>query len=515
MIRFIAAVLLLAAIFAAGLYLEKRYALFDQLLVMLDKNMSMDMDMNMETGTAMEAKPKEKEILYWIAPMDPNYRSDQPGKSPMGMDLVPVYADEDGGNENTVKISPEVINNIGVRTERVQRGRLPRPINTVGYVTYDESRISHIHLRVDGWIEKLVADAEDERVKKGQLLFTLYSPTLVNAQEEYLQVLTRQNQRLIESTKERLVALGLTNAQIKAVAEKGKPEQYLGVYAPQSGVISELNVREGMYLKPDNNIMTIASLDTVWMQAEVFEEQINWVREGQAVVATLPSSPGKEWLGKVDYIYPELDSMTRTLRVRLKFENPDEYLKPNMYAFVSINTEHGEPVLHVNRQAVIRDGRQPRVIVALGEGRFEPRLVRIGMVNGDRAEIIEGLEAGETVVTSAQFLIDSEASLSASLHRMTPLPEKPDTMETSMRVIKGIGVINSINTEARTVNINHEPIPALDWPAMTMDITVADDINLERVSQWEKIHFYMVKDDAGTYYIRRIDPLTDTTGETP
>lgn len=513
MMRLLMNLLLITATFGTGLFLQKEYGLYEQAMMILTRAPA-DMDMNSDPA-ATDGGSGEREILYWVAPMDANFRRDQPGKSPMGMDLVPVYADEGGNDEGVVKISPEVINNIGVRTERVQRGRFPRPIKTVGYLTYDETQISQVHLRVDGWIERLVADAESERVKKGHLLFTLYSPTLVNAQEEYLQVLTRNNPRLVQASKERLAALGLTHAQINAVAKKGKPEQYMGVYAPQSGVITNLNVREGMYLKPENNIMSIASLDTVWMLVEVFEQQVNWVREGQAVEAILPSSPGKKWLGKVDYVYPELDSMTRTLRVRLKFSNPDEQLKPNMYAYISINTEHSEPVLHINRQAVIQDGGQPRVIVALGEGRFEPRAVKVGMINDDRAEIMEGLEAGEMVVTSAQFLIDSEASLSASLHRMTPLQKTPETMQTSIRTIKGTGLINTINTETRTINLSHEPIPALDWPAMTMDITVADDINLKRVSQWEKIHFYMVKDDSGTYYIRRIEPRTDSTGVSP
>jgi len=511
MMRLVMILLLITATFGAGLFLQKEYGLYEQAMTILSRAPA-DMDMNSDPA-ATDSGSGEREILYWVAPMDANFRRDQPGKSPMGMDLVPVYAeDEDAG---TVTIRPEVVNNIGVRTEAVSRGRFARPIHTVGYVAYDESRISHIHLRVEGWIDRLIANAEGERVKQGQLLFTLYSPTLVNAQEEYLQVLARNNQRLAGASRERLAALGLTAGQIKAIAEKGKPEQYLGVYAPQSGVITNLNVRDGMYLTPQNNIMAIASLDTVWMQAEVFEQQVNWVRTGQAVEATLPSSPGKKWLGKVDYIYPELDSTTRTLRVRLKFNNPDEYLKPNMYAFVSINTEHSEPVLHINRQALILDGNYPRVIVALGEGRFEPRAVKVGMINDDRAEIMEGLEAGELVVTSAQFLIDSEASLSASLQRMTPLQETPETMQTPIRSIMGTGLINTINTETRTINLSHEPIPSLDWPAMTMDITVADDIDLERVSQWKQIHFYMVKDDSGTYYIRRIEPLTDSTGVSP
>jgi len=509
MTRLVITLLLLIVTFAAGLYLEKQYSLFDQIKT---GSFSMYGVMRMEDQPDT-AKSDEEKILYWVAPMDPNFRRDEPGKSPMGMDLVPMYAGQENEDDDIVRISPEVINNIGVRTERVQRGRFSRPIHTVGYVQYDETRISHIHLRVDGWIEKLIANAEGERIKRGQLLFTLYSPTLVNAQEEYLQVLSRNSQRLMEASKEKLFALGLTSTQVKALKDRGTPEQYLGFYAPQAGVITNLNVREGMFVKPEMNTLSIASLDTVWMQAEVFEQQVNWVKEGQTVEATLPSSPGKKWLGKVDYVYPELDSMTRTLRVRLKFKNPDEYLKPNMYAYVSIINEHTEPVLHVNRQALILDGNHPRVIVALGEGRFQPRSVTVGMVNDERVEIMDGLNGDEVVVISSQFLIDSEASLNASLQRMAPVEDMTQSLDPAIAVVKGQGLINSVDPEARIINLSHEPIPQVDWPAMTMDITVAADINLDKVSGWKQVRFYMVKDGSGMYYIRRIEPVPDEAGE--
>ena len=511
MIRLFITLILLIAALLTGLYLENKFAVFERLDL---KSMSLN-EHNHEADQKGQMKPGEKKILYWVAPMDATYRKDKPGKSPMGMDLIPVYEEDAAGSDDSaVRISPEVVNNIGVRTEPVQRGRFSRPIHTVGYVNYDETKINHIHIRVDGWIQKLVANSEGERVKQGQLLFTLYSPTLVNAQEEYLRVLTRGNQRLMQASREKLFALGLTQGQVNALKEKGKVQQYLGVYAPESGVITNLNVREGNFIKPENNIMSIANLDTVWMQVEVFEKQANWVREKQAVEATLPSFPGKKWLGEVDYVYPELDATTRTLRVRLKFANPDEYIKPNMYAYVSIITEHTEPVLHVNRQALILDGNYPRVIVALGEGRFEPRQVRAGMVNDERAEIIEGLKGDERVVVSAQFLIDSEASLQGSLQRMTPVNNQVQGMQKgTMEIIQGRGLINKIDEEKRTINLSHDPIKQLDWPAMTMDITVDQAINLENIASWRQIRFYMVKDESGSYFIRRIDHLDTDEGE--
>ncbi len=460
-----------------------------------------------ETRSSDKMAPEEDDIIYWVAPMDPNYRSDAPGKSPMGMDLIPVYA-SDQQDTNAVTISPEIVQSLGVRTDRVQRGRFSRLINTVGYVEYDETLISHIHLRVDGWIHGLVANAEGERINKGQLLFRLYSPALINAQQEYLQVLGRKNEFLVNAAREKLLALGLNTAQVDELKKRGKPEQYLGVYAPQSGVIANLNVREGFYVTPDRNVLSIAGLHRIWMQAEVLERQVNWVKEGQSVEATLPSSPGKKWIGEVDYLYPELDKQTRTLRVRLVFDNKDEYLKPNMYAYVSIINEHTEPVMHIDRQALIMDGRMPRVIVALGDGRFEPRKVKVGMVNDERAEILEGLESDELVVTSGQFLIDSEASLKGALERMQPVQDMP--MQSEPDVIEGIGKLNAVNIEQGQVNINHEPIPRLEWPAMVMDIDVAEDINLERVSQWQQVRFFMMKDEKGTYFIRRIEPVSNS-----
>lgn len=413
-------VLLLLISMAGGIYLEQRF----QLIALLSGTTAD----NMETAVEETAPGPEKKILYWVAPMDPNFRSDKPGKSPMDMDLVPVYADsekkEDAG---MVRIAPEVINNLGVRTARVEKSELSRRIDTVAYINYDETRISHVHLRTEGWIHELTVAAEEERVKKGQLLFTLYSPTLVNAQEEFLQAEASGNKALMGASAERLLALGLTRAQIDNLQKTGKPAQHVATYAGQSGVVAALNVRHGMYVKPETEVMSLASLDTIWIEAEVFERQANWVKTGQPAEARIPALPGRVWKGNVDYVYPELDPVTRTLRVRLRFENPEEFLKPNMYADVSILSEVPGPLIHIPREALIYDGKEPRVILALGEGRFKARAVTPGIESGNRVEIIEGLDEGEVVVTSAQFLIDSEASLGASFQRMSPADEMNDS----------------------------------------------------------------------------------------
>ena len=361
----------------------------------------------------------DQEVLYWVAPMDANYRRDKPGKSPMGMELVPVYADAGSGDDNSVTIAPEVVQNLGVRTTVAERSRLWRGIDTVGYVDYDESKVSHIHLRTEGWIENLVVQSEGERVTKGQRLFNLYSPELVNAQEEFVQALKAGNRGLIRASRSRLDALGIPASQIKLLEKDRKPSQTIPIYAPQDGVVSSLSVRDGMYIKPALRIMSLADLSSVWLLAEVFERQADWVEVGQPAEVSLAFLPGRTWEGKVEYIYPSLDPKTRTLKARLRFSNPDEALKPNMYANVKIYGGPRDDVIVIPIEALIRTGREERVIIARGEGRFESRPVRAGIESGDWVEIIDGVEPGENLVVSGQFLIDSEASLKASMLRMT------------------------------------------------------------------------------------------------
>jgi len=368
-------------------------------------------------GSIVNAE-EEKEILYWVAPMDQNYRRDKPGKSPMGMDLIPVYADAAESNGG-VSISPEVVQNLGVRTTVAERTRLWRGIDTVGYVDYDESKVSHIHLRTEGWIERLTVQSEGERVKKGEFLFELYSPKLVNAQEELVTAMASGNKGLIRASKERLSALGVSDSQIKKLQKDRKIQQRISVYAPQDGVVSTLPVREGMFVQPSMKVMSLGDLSSIWILAEVFERQSAWVKVGQPAEVSLSYQPGKIWQGKVEYIYPDLDPKTRTLKVRLRFDNPDEMLKPNMYANIRIFGGPREDTIVIPIEALIRTGREQRVIISLGDGRFEARAVTAGIESGDYVEILQGIEEGELVVTSGQFLIDSEASMRASLKRIS------------------------------------------------------------------------------------------------
>ena len=375
-----------------------------------------------EESVVGKAAAPEREILYWVAPMDPNFRRDKPGKSPMGMDLVPVYADEVDKQPGVVKIDPTVVENLGVRTGVAERGPLSPRIDTVGYVGYDEESLQHIHMRVDGWIEKLSVTATGDPVKKGQVLFELYSPTLVNAQEEFLVSLRSGNAALGTASRERLDALGMTAGEIERLARDRKVEQRVRVYAERDGVVANLSVREGMYVTPATNVMSVAQLDRVWVLAEVFERQSAWVEAGQAAEVTLDYRPGESWQGRVDYVYPELDPQTRTLKVRLRLENPSVALRPNMFARVTIHGEAAEDVVNVPREALIRGGSVDRVVLDLGGGRFRSQPVTVGIESGDRVEIRNGLEGGERVVTSAQFLIDSESNIGSALARMEEQP---------------------------------------------------------------------------------------------
>jgi Cu(I)/Ag(I) efflux system membrane fusion protein len=382
------------------------------------------------TGAAGGEK-KERKIKYWVAPMDPNYRSDQPGKSPMGMDLVPVY--EDGaGEEGTIRVDPNTIQSIGVRTTTVQAGELKKTIRTVGRVTYDERRIATVNSKVSGWIEKLYVNTTGEEVKKGAPLIGIYSPDLVSAQQEYLIAhrhyeevknspypdVVRGAAGILDSAKKRLAYWDISEAQIAEVEKTGNVRKNLTLYSPFRGVVVSKAAFEGTKVMAGMELFRIADLSRVWVQGDVYEYELPWVKVGVPATVTLDYLPGETYRGKITYIYPYLEGKTRTATVRVELANPGGVLKPDMYAHIDLNPRVGKKTVLVPSEAIIRSGIRNVVFVSKGEGRFEPREVELGLEGEEGSvQVLSGVQAGENVVVSSQFLLDSESSLKEALKK--------------------------------------------------------------------------------------------------
>jgi Cu(I)/Ag(I) efflux system membrane fusion protein len=455
-------------------------------------------------SSADEAKP-----LYWVAPMDANYQRDKPGKSPMGMDLVPVYAESaDDGMEQagSVRISPDVINNLGVRVSESRLQVMHNEITTVGYVQYDQDQLVHIHPRVEGWIEKLYVKAAGDPVAYNQALYALYSPQLVNAQEEFLLALDRKNTRLIEAAESRLMSLQIPVSEIKRLKADKSVSQTVTFYAPQSGVVDNLNIREGFYVKPGTTLMSIGKLEQVWVEAEIFERQAAEVAVAMPVTMTLDYLPGREWSGMVDYVQPTVDPQTRTIKLRLRFANADGVLKPNMFAQVVIHTENDQRVLVVPKESLIRTGKMDRVVLALGEGRFKSIEVNVGRFDADSVEILDGLVAGDKVVTSAQFLLDSESSKSSDFVRMHHQQDTDADMadENAHDSASAEGVINNISHSQRRVNISRGPIEKWGRGPATLDFLIQDALDISQLTENSKVRFTFYMAD-GEFIITHID----------
>jgi Cu(I)/Ag(I) efflux system membrane fusion protein len=440
----------------------------------------------------------KKQPLYWVAPMDSNYRRDAPGLSPMGMDLVPVYenASDNKSGPGAVTISPQVVNNLGVRTAKVALKTVHNDINTVGYVQYNQDDLIHIHPRVEGWIERLFVKSQGAQVKAGEPLYTLYSPQLVNAQEEFLLAVNRNNSVLIRAAKARLESLNVSDGFIVRLQKNKKVMQNITFYARKSGVVDELNVREGFYVKPDTSMMSIAQLDEIWVEAQVFERQSAQVSMGLPVTMTLDYLKGQQWEGEVDYIYPALDAKNRTLRVRLRFNNKDHQLKPNMFAQVSIHGKASEPQLVVPREAVIRTQHQDRVVIALDEGRFKSVAVEIGQITRNEAVILSGVIRDDVVVTSAQFLIDSESSKRSDFKRMQSPVSSSNTdtdtgtdMDMEPQTASVNGTVNAINVQTRIINISRDAIAKWNREPATLDFLLAKGLDVSQFEPGQYINF--------------------------
>jgi len=368
---------------------------------------------------------KHADPLY-RCPMHPDVVRDAPGQCPIcGMDLVKVepeppaaVATASGAAGPEVRISPAVINNLGVRTEPATLASLPRRAETTGFVTFDDRRVRQVRPRADGWIEGLSVRAPGETVTAGQLLFTVRSPMLESAQQEYLDALRIGNADLVAASRDRLRALGLDSGTATRLAQDGRASGRVPFHAPVAGVITELAIREGAMVTPDMTAMTITELGSLWVIAEVPESQAAWVAPGTAAELRFASLPGETLGGVVGHVYPELSMETRTVRARIVLERPHPAIRANMLARVTLLGDPRPEAVTIPRNALIRSGTEDRVVVALGEGRFAPRRVTAGAESGERVEIAEGLAAGEQVVVAGQFLLDSEANLRSGLERL-------------------------------------------------------------------------------------------------
>ena len=377
---------------------------------------------------------KERKIKYWVAPMDPTYIRDEPGKSPMGMDLVPVYEDEPGAaQEGTIAVDPRLMQSMGVRTTKVEVKDISRTIRAVGQVTYDERNLTVVTTKLPGWVERLYVKATGDPIRRGQNLLSLYSPDLVTTQEEYLLALKNLKtmgksgipefqkgaQRLLDAARQRLNYWDIPNSQIATLERTGEVKKTLTLVAPVNGIVIKRMVTEGQMVQAGMPLLEVADLSTIWVEADVYEYELPWLKVGQHATMTLTYLPGETFHGRVQYIYPFLKEATRTARLRLAFPNPGLKLKPDMYAQVEIVSPLKEQTVVIPTEAVINTGEKQHVFVALGQGRFAPREIKLGVQGNDGlVQVLAGLKGGEDVVTSAQFLLDSESRFREAIAQM-------------------------------------------------------------------------------------------------
>ena len=384
---------------------------------------------------ADEQKPKERKILYYVDPMNPSNKTDKPGKAPCGMDMVPVY-EEEVSPENlpagTVKISPEKQQLIGVQFSEAAEMHLVKTIRAVGRAAYDETKIAHVHTKFPGWVENVQVDFVGQLVKKGQPLFSIYSPELVATQQELLiakkakdylekspfEGIGSHSVALYKSTRERLRLWDINDAQVNRIEQEGEPIKSLTIHSALDGFVISRNVFSGQQVSPEMELYTIADLSNVWVLAEVYEYELSGIHLGQKADVVFPSFQAKTFAGKVTYISPELDPKTRTAKIRIDLPNRDFLIKPDMFANVELNVDYGSK-LSIPQEAVLDSGTSQTVFVSRNDGYFEPRKVSLGPKVDDRYIVLGGLKDGEQVVTSANFLIDSESQLKSATGSMS------------------------------------------------------------------------------------------------
>jgi Cu(I)/Ag(I) efflux system membrane fusion protein len=380
--------------------------------------------------------PEQRKVMFYRNPMNPAITSPVPARDEMGMDYIPVYAEQESQARSepsgTVTIDPVTVQNMGVRTARATRQTLGRAVRAVGRVSYDEEKLSRLHPKTEGWIERLYVDKTGERIRKDAILLSVYSPKLVTTQQEYLLALNnldvlkkspyqeiRQGaEQLVSSTRERLELLDVPEHQIRELEQSRKVKKDLHIHSPFDGVVIRIGAREGQYVTPSTELYMLADLSRIWVLADVYENEVSWIRTGDPVEMKLAAIPGRVFRGKVGYIYPYVEAKTRTIKVRLEFDNADLLLKPDLYADVTIHAQRKVDAIVIPAEAVVRSGEREQVYVVRAPGKFEPRTIRTGVSAQGMVQVLEGVQPGEEVVTSGEFLIDSESKLREATAKM-------------------------------------------------------------------------------------------------
>jgi len=450
-------------------------------------------------GAAAEAGCED--VLYWYDPMSPAQHFDKPGKSPfMDMQLVPKCAGGEAG-EVGVSIDPALLQNFGMRTATAEIGVLEPKTEVTGTLTYNQRNVSQVQPRASGFVQRTYDRAPDDVVARGAPIADLLIPEWGGAQREYLAVAATGDEELTRAARERMRLLGMPDSLISSVARSGSPHSTITITAPTSGAITMLGVRPGMSVSAGQTLAEITGLNPIWLEAAVPEILAGEVRVGQAIGATLTAFPGEVFSGRIVAILPSAQVASRTITARAELRNPGLKLRPGMFAQVSLSPERRQAVL-IPSEAAIRTGERTLVMLAQEKGRYRPAEIRIGREANGKIEVLAGLAPGEKVVTSGQFLLDSEAS-SAGLDvrrigeasTSAQLAEQAKPKEPKTAAYSATGTIQAIT--AKGVTLQHSAVPALEWPAMTMTFATEAPAQLRGLKRGDEVRFSFVKSDAG------------------
>ena len=442
--------------------------------------------------------------LYWYDPMVPAQHFDKPGKSPfMDMQLVARYADEGGGATAGVRIDPAAIQSLGVRLATVERGDFATNVDVTGVLDFNQRDVAIVQARAAGFVQRVYARAPGDVVGAGAPIADLLVPSWGGAEAEYLAVRRTGDPVLESAARQRLRLLGMPDGLINAVAGDGRARTIVTLSTPIGGVIQTLDVRQGMTVAMGQTLAQVSGLGTVWLNAAVPEAVIGQVRVGQTARAELAAFPGETITGRVTAILPTAQADSRTLTVRVELPNPRSRLKPGMFATVHIGGE-AHPALFVPSEAVIRTGTRALVMLAADGGRFQPVEVQLGREDADRTEILAGLDKGQKVVASGQFLFDSEASLAGVQVRPLTAAAAPMAAAAQPQLYRTRGRIEALSGDQ--ITFSHEPVPALGWPAMTMTFSLDPPSLAKGLKVGDRVAFGFEQRPAGPA-VRQLSPV--------